>query len=330
MSLLDTPNPPLRSSQRGSTPRIDVSKVPSAGNATRPQSSYRTTAPSDHSNGPSGRPRSLSARAPKLAVGVSTTPQRSVSHKHTHKRNSSLPQRFPGDMSHRPLDMIKRETKVANRAGKHRRGPSQPDIIDALDTVGGGYHHDGPYEATLASRNIHSKYSPLEAVRDSNMEAIRATPHEYIQDSLTRHVPLQGTSTIPNGSVDLKGNVLTYQEGADLMREKDAPGGAYGRWDGTVSSLARSSPHRANPPRPTTQMISRARESPGSRMSVTTRERCGSVSSTPTNSPTISSCNPAAHPTIAASATARTMPHPRDSAHAPATACNVATQRAGA
>ncbi|KAL6859818.1 hypothetical protein ACO1O0_003842 [Amphichorda felina] len=137
-------------------------------------------------------------------------------------------------MSHRPLDMIKRETKVANRAGKHRRGPSQPDIIDALDTVGGGYHHDGPYEATLASRNIHSKYSPLEAVRDSNMEAIRATPHEYIQDSLTRHVPLQGTSTIPNGSVDLKGNVLTYQEGADLMREKDAPGGAYGRWDGTA------------------------------------------------------------------------------------------------
>lgn len=130
--------------------------------------------------------------------------------------------------------MIKKQAKTAHRSGKHRRGTSQPDTIDALDTIGGSYHHDGPYEATLASRNINSKYSPLEAVRDSNMEAIRATPREFIQDSLQRHVPLQGTSSIPNGDLDLGGNVMTYEEGADLMREIDAPGGAYKRWDGIV------------------------------------------------------------------------------------------------
>ena len=138
-------------------------------------------------------------------------------------------------MSHRPLDTIRRENKVANRASKHRRGPSLPDTIDALDTIGGGYHHDGPYEATLASRNVNPKYAPVNAVRDSNMEAIRATPREYVEDSLNHHVPLQGTSIIPNGSEDFSGNVMNYNEGADLMREPDAPGGAYKRWDGIVS-----------------------------------------------------------------------------------------------
>jgi hypothetical protein len=85
------------------------------------------------------------------------------------------------------------------------------------------------------SRNLEEKYSPLAAVRDSNMEAIRATPKEFIQDSLQKHVPLQGTATIPNGGYDLSGNPMTYSEGADLMREADAPGGAYKRWDGIVS-----------------------------------------------------------------------------------------------
>jgi hypothetical protein len=29
---------------------------------------------------------------------------------------------------------------------------------------------------------------------------------------------------------------MRYEEGADLMREPDAPGGAYKRWEGIVSS----------------------------------------------------------------------------------------------
>lgn len=142
-------------------------------------------------------------------------------------------------MSHRPLDTIRRENKIANRSSKHRRAPSQPDPIDALDTIGGGYHHEGPYEATLASRNVNPKYAPLNAVRTTNMEAIRATPREYIQDSLQYHVPLQGTSIIPSGGNDFSGNVMEYTEGADLMREQDAPGGAYKRWDGIVSFILR-------------------------------------------------------------------------------------------
>lgn len=136
-------------------------------------------------------------------------------------------------MSHRPLDTLKKEHRAADRAPhlRTRRNGPNTDVIDGLDTIGGAYHHGGPYDATLASRNANQKYAPLDAVRDSNMEAIRATPREYMQDSLDKHVPLQGTSTIPSGSRDLSGKIMTYEEGADMMRESGAAGGAYKRWD---------------------------------------------------------------------------------------------------
>ena len=139
-------------------------------------------------------------------------------------------------MSHRPLDVIKRETRTAERRHKPKQ-LSETDIIDSLDTIGGAYHHGGPYDATLASRNIKKKYSPVAAVEATNREALRATPQEFIDDSLKSHLPLQGTSLIPNGGTDIRGNVMRYNEGADLMREADAPGGAYKRWDGIVSRL---------------------------------------------------------------------------------------------
>ncbi|KAK8008672.1 protein kinase [Apiospora marii] len=104
-------------------------------------------------------------------------------------RSGSLSQRFPGDMSHRPLDQIKRETKVANR-GHHLRKNTLPgtDPIDTLDNIlGHSYHHDGPFDATLASRNANKKYAPLEAVKSTNEEALKATPKEIVQDSLTKH-----------------------------------------------------------------------------------------------------------------------------------------------
>lgn len=150
------------------------------------------------------------------------------------RRNRSINQRYPGDMSHRPLETLAREHRVASRAPhiRARRHVPTTDTIDNLDTIGGAYHHGGPYDATLASHNLNKKYSPLEAVHDSNMEAIRATPREYIQDSLERHIPLQGTAVIPPGHRDLSGKVMDYEEGADLNREPDAKGGAYKRWDG--------------------------------------------------------------------------------------------------
>lgn len=150
-----------------------------------------------------------------------------------HRRRSSLGERYPGDMSHRPLDLIRRDTKTAHRS-PHLRKKHQPstDTIDGLDAsvFGGAYHHEGPYDATLFSRNTRFKSSPVAAVAGTNEEALKATPRENIRDALDRHVPLSGTATIPPGMSSLNGQVMNYEEGADLMREPDAPGGAYKRW----------------------------------------------------------------------------------------------------
>jgi hypothetical protein len=141
-------------------------------------------------------------------------------------------------MSHRPLDQLRREAKAADRA-PHLKKKHMPgaDVIDVLDRsmVGGAYHHEGPYDATLLARNTSYQSSPVEATRGTNAEAIRATPRENIQDSLVKHVPLQGTAVIPPGLEGHDGRPMQYEEGADLMREPDAPGGAYKRWEGVVS-----------------------------------------------------------------------------------------------
>ncbi len=149
-------------------------------------------------------------------------------------RENSLLGKYSGDMSRRPLDQIKRDTKTANRSPHLRKkNIAGPDIIDALDDVGigGTYHHGGPFDATLASRNRDKRYAPVEAVKDSNLEALKATPREYVQDSLRKHVPLQGTASIPSGQRDMFGRRMSYEEGADIMRDADAPGGAYRRYD---------------------------------------------------------------------------------------------------
>lgn len=137
----------------------------------------------------------------------------------------------------RPLDQIRRETRAANRAPHLRKQNfARADQIDALDNVGfgGAYHHGGPYDATLASRNRDKRYAPVEAVKETNMMALRATPKERIQDSLRHHVPLHGTAEVPPGMTDAFGRVMDFEEGADLMREPDAPGGAYKRYDHIV------------------------------------------------------------------------------------------------
>ncbi|EGO51678.1 hypothetical protein NEUTE1DRAFT_89292 [Neurospora tetrasperma FGSC 2508] len=163
-----------------------------------------------------------------------------MAHQTGRPRASSLKERYPGDMSHRPLAMLERDYRAADRTPNLRNPRRQQpiDIIDTLDHTGPGrgfmYHHDGPYDATLASRNRNKKYSPVEAVKDSNMEALRATPHEYVQDSLIKHVPLQGTAVIPPGMRDLAGRTMDYQEGTDMMREGATNGNAsaYKRWAG--------------------------------------------------------------------------------------------------
>lgn len=162
--------------------------------------------------------------------------------RHSRQRASSLGQRFPGDKSHRPLDIIRKEVKVADRA-PHLKRHHIPgaDLIDSLDdSMGSLYHHEGPYDATLRSRNNMSKkeYNPVEALKESNEEALRATPRENIQDSLRKHVPLQGVAVIPPGRRQHSGEIMMYREGDDMMRDGDAPGGAYKRWDGIVSPIS--------------------------------------------------------------------------------------------
>jgi len=146
-------------------------------------------------------------------------------------RGNSLRERFPGDKSHRPLDIIRHDEKVAHRAPHLRKKNFQgADVIDRLDKASfGRYHHEGPYDAASIARNRDTKYSPLAAVKDSNEEALRATPRENIIDSVHKHRPLEGVANIPPGMADRFGRVLDYEEGADLQRE---PGGDYRRWPG--------------------------------------------------------------------------------------------------
>ncbi len=150
-------------------------------------------------------------------------------------------------MSHRPLATLARAHRAADRAPhlhNHRR--QQPsDTIDSLDisgpVPGATYHHGGPFDATLKERNTNKKYAPVEALKDSNIEALKATPPEFLRDALERHHPLQGTAMIPPGMRDMDGRSMHYEEGADLMREKDAPGGPYKRWDHVVSAYTQFS-----------------------------------------------------------------------------------------
>jgi hypothetical protein len=110
------------------------------------------------------------------------------------------------------------------------------DIIDSLDRSfsGAAYHHGGPYDATLLARNTSTEISPVAAVKESNAEALRATPKEHVRDALDKHMPLQGTAVIPPGGYNLSGKEMQYEEGADLMREDSAEGGPYKRWPGMV------------------------------------------------------------------------------------------------
>lgn len=152
----------------------------------------------------------------------------------------SLRERYPGDLSNRPLAIIAREYRAADRSPhlhNHRRQqPSDP--IDALDHSGPlpeiPYHHEGPFDAATKARNASKKYSPLEAVKDTNLEALKATPAVFLKDSLDKHVPLQGTAVVPPGMQDFGGRTMEYQEGSDLNRDAHPPGGAYRPWD-TIS-----------------------------------------------------------------------------------------------
>ena len=163
----------------------------------------------------------------------SSNPPPSSLNKTGRSRGGSLRERYPGDKSHRPLDVIRHDEKVAHRAPHLRKKNFQGAVvIDRLDMASfGRYHHEGPFDAASLARNQDVRYSPLAAVKDSNEEALKATPRENVEDAVRRHRPLEGVANIPPGMADRFGRVLNYEEGADLQRE---PGGDYRRWPGVV------------------------------------------------------------------------------------------------
>ena len=133
--------------------------------------------------------------------------------------------------------MIRRDSRKAYRS-QHLNKRSLPgaDLIDRLDPAIGGrsYHHEGPYDAALMSRNRDPKTAPLAAIQASNEEALKATPKENIKDAVERHQPLDGVAIVPPGMPDRFGRTYKYEEGADLMHESSSGDAGYKRWPGKV------------------------------------------------------------------------------------------------
>lgn len=161
------------------------------------------------------------------------------------RRTSSLAQRYPGDESHKPLDIIRRDSRKAGKPHHLKKRSMQgPDIIDRLDPAIGGraYHHEGPYDAASLARNRDPKYAPVAALESTNQEAIRATPQENVKDALEKHMPLDGVAVVPPGQPDRLGRTYDYEEGSDMMREGFNGEPGYKQWAGKVRGLRRTEP----------------------------------------------------------------------------------------
>ena len=150
------------------------------------------------------------------------------------RRGTSLTERYDGDESHRPLDIIRRESRRANRSPHLRKERHHGvDVIDKMGDVDGAYHHEGPYDAVSLARNANSRGAPVAALAGSNAAALRATPHGNIIDSVEHHRPLDGVAQVPPGVPDrLTGQVLDYEEGTDMQRDTDR--NYLKRWPGLV------------------------------------------------------------------------------------------------
>ena len=152
------------------------------------------------------------------------------------RRGSSLAERYEGDESHRPLDIIRRESKRAHRSPHLRKERHHGlDTIDKLDSVGDSFHHEGPYDAVSWARNSSSRGAPVAALAGSNAEALKATPQAFVHNSLKHHRPLDGFAQVPAGVPDrLTGQVLDYEEGTDMQRDDDK--NHLNHWQGVVST----------------------------------------------------------------------------------------------
>ncbi|KAL3479008.1 hypothetical protein BJX99DRAFT_223414 [Aspergillus californicus] len=130
-----------------------------------------------------------------------------------HRRSSSVPS----------ADFLDAFQYNRGRRRVARRPVSQlvnPDIIDRLDTAArGSYHHEGPYDAVYPERNRNIRQSPIDALRESNAEALKATPHHKIADAIQRQRPLDGVAFFPPGHTDNEGQTYNYEEGYNMMTD---------------------------------------------------------------------------------------------------------------
>ncbi|KAJ5424739.1 Pal1 cell morphology [Penicillium cf. griseofulvum] len=129
---------------------------------------------------------------------------------------------YSGAPEHYPVEPRRKREHSAPRRTKYPRHSQlvQPDIIDRLDDVTNfSYHHEGPYDAVRPERNRYVQSSPLEAVKESNAEALRATPNHKIADALNSHRPLDGVAFYPPGTTDRNGQEYSYEEGSNMMND---------------------------------------------------------------------------------------------------------------
>ncbi|KAJ5766268.1 uncharacterized protein N7511_003884 [Penicillium nucicola] len=136
---------------------------------------------------------------------------------------------YSGTPEHHPVEPRRSQDPSVPRRRRTTHNPHkpsrhsqlvQPDIIDQLDDVSlFSYHHEGPYDAARPERNRISQYSPLEAVKESNAEALRATPQHKIADALNSHRPLDGVAFYPPGTTDRSGQEYQYEEGSNMMND---------------------------------------------------------------------------------------------------------------
>ncbi|KAJ5818190.1 hypothetical protein N7474_003781 [Penicillium riverlandense] len=142
--------------------------------------------------------------------------------RHRRIRSDSVPSSLysgtPED--HRDCSIPRRRASARQPRYSRHSQLVQPDIIDELDNVSlYSYHHEGPYDAVRPERNWDIASSPLEAVKESNAEALKATPHHKIVDSINSHRPLDGTAFYPPGTTDRNGQTYEYEEGANMMND---------------------------------------------------------------------------------------------------------------
>jgi hypothetical protein len=140
----------------------------------------------------------------------------------------------------RPLQQISSHQRHARKTSKSSGNIPQDDV-DKLDVTGLlGYHHEGPFDATLAARQVPG-YAPLDAVKYGNSLAMGATSQSKMDEVMRGHIPLDGVASIPPGQRDSTGKLLEYEdENVERGEGKDNQGsGPWPTGDEDVSELGK-------------------------------------------------------------------------------------------